>query len=107
MLGDRNAAGDSVQVVAQCIKGMIFLATPFAGSNLAKWGEIVRRIFDVVKKTDQKTLKTLQENSHDLKELGMAFPEVIRKRNRTVNRVEIMFFYETLDTYGSRVGYYK
>ncbi|RAK97066.1 uncharacterized protein BO80DRAFT_448750 [Aspergillus ibericus CBS 121593] len=103
ILGDRNVAGDSVNAIARYIKGIIFLGTPFAGSHLAKWGNFVRAIFNVVKKTDQKTLKTLVEDSNDLKHLGVAFPEVIRKRNETPEKVKVTFFYETLDTFGVRV----
>jgi protein SERAC1 len=104
VLGDRNAQGDDVEAVARNVTGMIFLGTPFAGSNAAKWGELVRKIFNVVKKTDQNTLKTLKENSHDLQELGKAFPEVIRKRNSNAeSKVQIVFFFETLDTGGIRV----
>lgn len=105
VLGERNAMGDSVQTIAEHVKGMIFLGTPFAGSNLAKWGELVRSIFSIVKKTDQNSLKTLKENSNDLKELGMAFPDVIRKRS-SEDKIGIVFFYETLYTYGRRVRHY-
>ncbi|KAJ5610607.1 hypothetical protein N7510_007326 [Penicillium lagena] len=103
VLGDRNAAGDNVEVIAQCIKGIIFLGTPFGGSNLAKWAELVRRIFDTMKKTDQTTLKSLHQNSHELKDLGSAFSDVVRKRNNGQNKIKIVFFYEELDTYGQRV----
>jgi protein SERAC1 len=106
VLGERNATGDSVQSIAEHVSGIVFLGTPFAGSNLAKWADLVRAIFNVVSKTDQTTLKTLKENSHDLKELGTAFPETIRKRNDTAKKIEIVFFYETLDTYGKRVSDY-
>ena len=104
VLGERNIAGDSVQTIAKNVSGMIFLGSPFAGSNLAKWGDLVRAIFDVVRKTDRKTLKILKENSHDLKELGIAFPETIRKRNSTAKKVRIVFFYETLPTNGVMVS---
>ncbi|KAH7200662.1 Alpha/Beta hydrolase protein [Fusarium oxysporum] len=103
VLGDRNATGDSVQVISQHVKGMVFLGTPFSGANAAKWGDLVRKIFNAVKKTDHNTLKTIKENSVDLKKLGEAFQDVIRKRNGTMNKIEIKFFYEELDTYGIRV----
>lgn len=106
VLGERNATGDSVQTIAEHVFGIVFLGTPFAGSNLANWGDLVRAIFNVVRKTDQTTLKTLKENSYDLKELGTAFPETIRKRNNTAKKVRIVFFYETLATYGVMVGWY-
>ncbi|KAK2928296.1 Alpha/Beta hydrolase fold [Fusarium oxysporum f. sp. vasinfectum] len=80
VLGDRNAQGDDVDAVARNVAGMVFLGTPFAGSNAAKWGELVRKIFNV------------------------AFPEVIRKRNSNAeSKVQIVFFFETLDTGGIRI----
>lgn len=94
-----------MQSIAERVHGMVFLGTPFAGSNLAKWGDLVRKIFNVVCKTDQTTLKTLKENSHDLKELGTAFPEVVRKRNSTAKKVRIIFFYETLPTHNIMVSH--
>ncbi|KAH7345939.1 hypothetical protein BKA66DRAFT_433717, partial [Pyrenochaeta sp. MPI-SDFR-AT-0127] len=42
--GDGAAEGDSINSIAQKIKGMIFLGTPFYGSKIAGWGEVVRRI---------------------------------------------------------------
>ncbi|PCD30605.1 hypothetical protein AU210_010285 [Fusarium oxysporum f. sp. radicis-cucumerinum] len=73
IFGDRNAPGDDVEAVARDVAGMVFLGTPFAGSNTAKWGEL-------------------------------AFPEVIRKRNNNAeSKVQIVFFFETLDTGGIRI----
>lgn len=103
VLGDRNAAEDSVAVVSKCIKGTIFLGTPFGGSDQTKWASLVRGIFDVFIKTDKTTLKHLEANGQELKELGSAFSEVMRKRIRGPNRIEIVFFYEELDTYRLRV----
>ena len=66
--GDRAAEGDSISSVAQKIKGMIFLGTPFYGSKIAGWGEAVRRIYSLVQKTDQNTLRNLTLDSKELKE---------------------------------------
>ncbi|EXM04718.1 hypothetical protein NOF04DRAFT_18677 [Fusarium oxysporum II5] len=68
-LGGLERTRHDVEAVARDVAGMVFLGTPFAGSNAAKWGELVRKIFNVVKKTDQNTLKTLKEYSDDLQEL--------------------------------------
>ena len=76
--GDRAAEGDSIRLIAQKIKGMIFLGTPFYGSKIAGWGEVVRRIFNIVKKTDQNTLKSLELDAKELKDLRTGFPEVIK-----------------------------
>ncbi|KAJ3547444.1 hypothetical protein NM208_g1506 [Fusarium decemcellulare] len=77
ILGERNANGDGVEAVAKRVKGLIFL--------------------------DQNTLKILKEESRDLQELGAAFPEVIRKHNSTQDKIHIVFFFETLDTHGTRI----
>ncbi|RKK54344.1 hypothetical protein BFJ67_g4768 [Fusarium oxysporum f. sp. cepae] len=70
IFGDRNAPGDDVEAVARDVAGMVFLGTPFAGSNTAKWGELV----------------------------------LIRKRNNNAeSKVQIVFFFETLDTGGIRI----
>lgn len=97
--GDRAAEGDSIHLIAQKIKGMIFLGTPFYGSKIAGWGEVVRRIFNVVKKTDQNTLKNLELDSKELKDLRTGFPEIIRKRNQTLAKIAVVFFFEKKLTY--------
>jgi hypothetical protein len=97
--GNRAADGDSIRSIAQHIKGMIFLGTPFFGSKIAGWGEIVRRIYSLVQKTDQNTLKHLKLDSEELKDLRLGFPDVIRKRNQTSDKVVVVFFFEKKMTY--------
>ncbi|OCK98531.1 uncharacterized protein K441DRAFT_542499, partial [Cenococcum geophilum 1.58] len=46
--GDRAAKGDSINSIAQIVKGMIFLGTPFYGSKIARWGKVVKRIYSLV-----------------------------------------------------------
>ncbi|KAF2745768.1 hypothetical protein M011DRAFT_478561 [Sporormia fimetaria CBS 119925] len=97
--GNEALEGDCIHSIAQRIKGMIFLGTPFFGSKIAGWGEIVRRIYNLVQKTDQKTLKNLKLDSAELKDLRLGFPEVIRKRNQTSDKVVVVFFFEKKMTY--------
>ncbi|PVH91624.1 hypothetical protein DM02DRAFT_545460 [Periconia macrospinosa] len=97
--GNGATEGDSIRSIAQHIKGMIFLGTPFFGSKIAGWGEIVRRIYSLVQKTDQKTLKNLKLDSEELKDLRLGFPDVIRKRNQTSDKVAVVFFFEKKMTY--------
>ncbi|KAF2682822.1 hypothetical protein K458DRAFT_341710 [Lentithecium fluviatile CBS 122367] len=97
--GNGAAEGDSINSVGQKIKGMIFLGTPFYGSKIAGWGEVVRRIYNLVQKTDQNTLKNLELDSKELKDLRLGFPEVIRKRNQTSAKIVVVFFFEKKMTY--------
>ena len=97
--GDRAAEGDSINLIAQKIKGMIFLGTPFYGSKIAEWGDVVRRIVDLLWRTDRNTLKNLKIDGENLKDLRFGFPEVIRKRNETSTKVAVVFFFEKKTTY--------
>lgn len=97
--GNTAAEGDSIHSIAQCIKGMIFLGTPFYGSKIAGWGEVVRRVYTLVQKTDSKTLKNLELDSKELKDLRLGFPDVIRKRNQTSAKIAVIFFFEKKMTF--------
>jgi protein SERAC1 len=78
---------------------MIFLGTPFYGSKIAGWGEVVRRIYSLVQKTDQNTLKNLKLDSEELRDLRLGFPDVIRKRNENSVKIAAVFFFEKKMTY--------
>lgn len=97
--GNGAAEGDSIHSIAQNIKGMIFLGTPFYGSKIAGWGDVVRRIYSLVQKTDERTLKSLVVDSKELRDLRLGFPEVIRKRNLTPAKIAVVFFFEKKMTY--------
>lgn len=97
--GNGATEGDSINSIAQKVTGMIFLGTPFYGSKIAGWVEVVRRIYSLVQKTDQNTLKNLELDSKELKDLRLGFPEVIRKRNQTSAKIAVVFFFEKKMTY--------
>ncbi|KAI9763965.1 MAG: hypothetical protein M1840_008999 [Geoglossum simile] len=97
--GDGAAEGDSSNSIAQKIKGMLFLGTPFYGSGIAGWGEVVRRIYSLVQKTDQTTLKNLKLDSEELRDLRSGFPDVICERNQASAEVAVFFFFEKKTTY--------
>lgn len=92
--GERDSESDSINRIAQKIKGAIFLGTPFGGSKLAGWAEVMRRLLDLSKKTDQNTLKNLVLDSEKLQYLRRGFPEVVRKRNFTPAKIAVVFFFE-------------
>ncbi|KAH8676802.1 Alpha/Beta hydrolase protein [Tricladium varicosporioides] len=103
VLGEKSDTGDSVSKIAKLIKGMVFLGTPFGGSAVAGWGDLVRKIYTVVKDTDQRTLKFLRRDDLELKGLRSSFPEVIRKRIDSKERVSVVFFFEKKKTSGVEV----
>lgn len=106
-MGDRSADGDNVQIIAKYTRGMVFLGTPFRGSNAAKWTENIRKIVRVLYDTNEANAKDLQKESETLRILGDAFPSVLRKRDlsgNTEERIGTAFFYEQLKTYNVMVG---
>jgi protein SERAC1 len=107
VFGERHTLGDAAQLIAQQLRGMIFLGTPFRGSTLAKPAEIARRILSVFGvNTQESTLKLLGVDSERLKILNVEFPEAMRKRissKKPDDKIDAVFFYETMKTHGVQV----
>ncbi|KAH6674237.1 Alpha/Beta hydrolase protein [Halenospora varia] len=101
--GEKVKEDESISKIAMSIKGMIFLGTPFGGSGGAVWADLARKIFNLVKKTDQKTLKTLKPDSDDLKSLRTEFPNIVSKRREKPEKIGVVFFYERFATYGVEI----
>jgi hypothetical protein len=79
---------------------MLFLGTPFCGSSAANWGDRIRAIFNFVNDTNKYSLSDSKRQPETLQTLDEAFPAVLRKRDRSKNtedRIEAVFFYETLN----------
>jgi hypothetical protein len=103
--GDKANEDESISKIAKSIKGMVFLGTPFGGSGSAVWGDLARKIFNLVKNTDQKTLKILKSDSQDLKRLRTDFPSIVSKRrDNPEERIGVVFFYERFATYKMQVN---
>lgn len=108
-MGARRASGDSASIIAQHTQGMIFFGTPFRGSKGAQPAEIARKILSTFSvATQEKTLKLIGVDSERLNRLNTAFQETIRKRytsDKPEDKIDAMFFYETLPTYGKMVSH--
>ena len=108
VMGARRASEDSAAVIARYTQGLIFFGTPFRGSKGTQPAEMARKIFSAFgANTQEKTLKLLGVDSERLNGLNAAFQETMRKRyasNKPGNKIEAMFFYETLHTYGKMVS---
>ncbi|KAF2011215.1 hypothetical protein BU24DRAFT_397585 [Aaosphaeria arxii CBS 175.79] len=92
--GNQATDGDSIKSISQKIIGMVFLGTPFYGSKIAGWADVARRIFNLVQRTDQTTLRNLTLDSKELKDLRFGFPEIVRQRNQTADKLAVVFFFE-------------
>ncbi|KAF5597596.1 ribonuclease p mrp [Fusarium subglutinans] len=100
--GEHKPENSAEASIARNVRGMVFLGTPFRGSSVAKFAEVVRRVLGLFKvDTQQQTLKLLGVDSERLDELTRAFPQVLNKRISSKDidhRIEVFFFYETLKT---------
>lgn len=108
-MGARRASGDNASIIAKRTQGMIFFGTPFRGSKGAQPAEIARKILSAFGvDTQEKTLKLLGVDSERLNGLNTAFQETMRKRytsDKPEDKIDAMFFYETLLTYGKMVSH--
>ena len=109
VMGARRASGDNASLIARYTQGLIFFGTPFRGSKGAQPAEIARKILSAFGvNTQEKTLKLLGVDSEKLNQLNAAFQETMRKRftsREPEDKIEAMFFYETLHTYGRMVSH--
>ena len=107
-MGARRASGDNASIIARYTQGLIFFGTPFRGSKGAQPVEFARRILSAFGvNTQEKTLKLLGVDSESLTALNAAFQETMRKRytsKKPEDKIDAMFFYETLKTHGIMVS---
>jgi hypothetical protein len=62
---DSSGAEESFQAIRSSTRGVIFFATPHAGSDLADWGELIRRIAGIFTVTSSSLLAALNAQSDD------------------------------------------
>ncbi|MGK7883579.1 MAG: esterase/lipase family protein [Crocosphaera sp.] len=92
-----RVAQDSKEPILDQVKGVVFLATPHVGSDLAKLGEIARIIsFNSLQVT--KSVKELESHNAGLRELD----DWYRKKAEPL-RILTLPFYEMYDTWGCKV----
>ncbi|KAJ6035826.1 Alpha/Beta hydrolase protein [Penicillium herquei] len=100
--GERREESSNARAITRCLRGMIFLGTPFRGSGSAKPAETIRRVMSFMGiHTQQETLKLLGRDSERLDELTRAFPDVLNKRRTSQDpddQLQAFFFYETKKT---------
>jgi hypothetical protein len=102
-MGHRSAPDDNVSIVANQTRGIIFLATPIYGSAVAKWGEALRNLVGLVTNTNPNLIKSLG-NREKLRELSVAFSEVLGTRDVEGRRINVAFLIEMLKTEILKIG---
>ncbi|KAJ4300818.1 hypothetical protein N0V90_002906 [Kalmusia sp. IMI 367209] len=65
----RAAKGNSINSIALKTNGIIFLGTPFHGSQTSRWSEIVKWIHNINQEFAQKSLEDLELDSEELNDL--------------------------------------
>ncbi|KAK7189586.1 uncharacterized protein CC84DRAFT_1163034 [Paraphaeosphaeria sporulosa] len=95
-------ANETAQKLTDNTIGMIFLGTPFAGSDKASWGEMAAKfvtLFGV--QTKDTDIKDLNERSARLIDINLDFDTFIkgRDRDRKHGPVEIVCYYEADPTF--------
>jgi hypothetical protein len=106
-MGDRSPNEANAQKINKHTQGMIFLGTPFEGSNKANWTKKCRQIIGLFMETSKKNLEDLEKGSSTLYELGDAFPTILSKREQpgsSEGRIQTAFFYEQFNTNGLMVS---
>ncbi|TVY39476.1 Vegetative incompatibility protein HET-E-1 [Lachnellula subtilissima] len=73
--GEKN-----LEKIFQSTIGIIFMGTPHAGADLAKWGHAVARYLNIVRKTNSAILDVLRRESDVLTSVQQQFQQLLCKR---------------------------
>ena len=92
---------DDVERLSDNTGALMFMGTPFEGSNTAKWTGLFEKLVELIPmaKTNKTLLDHLQTDSHDLRALGEEFPEWLANRERPgKGRIRVICFFEEFAT---------
>ena len=77
--------------------GILFVATPHAGSSLATWAARLAKSLNIVKRTNSDLVAVLRDDSEVLERIQNEFPNMLRRREEDgQSPVKITCFYEEL-----------
>jgi hypothetical protein len=81
--------------------GIIFMGTPHAGANLAKWAAVLANLAKIAKSTNQDIVEALKPGSQVLAGLEQEFHRMLEKRRRDGNpALKVFCMYEELPVTG-------
>ncbi|SPO07258.1 uncharacterized protein DNG_09952 [Cephalotrichum gorgonifer] len=97
-LGD---GADSMSIIANNTRGIVFLGTPFQGTRVAPWGKIVNAIASVTRKDPTQKVESPDQKSEMLNTLVNSFASVLHQRKRDKREITVTFFHETKKLHGN------
>ena len=100
-LGDGT---DNISIIANNTRGMVFLGTPFHGSPIATWGNIISTMVSVLLRTDTQKVRDLDQKSDKLQNLAESFASVLIQRGENNKKINVSFFHETKKLHGVLVS---
>ncbi|OJJ68325.1 hypothetical protein ASPBRDRAFT_134181 [Aspergillus brasiliensis CBS 101740] len=101
--GNRSSPSDNTQIISQHVRGIVFLGTPFCGSEIANWVSRFHKVADYIFESNKANISDLKSKSDTLQHLIEEFANVLRKRDNTDDSILTTFFYEQLKTQGVMV----
>ncbi|OMP88505.1 Protein SERAC1, partial [Diplodia seriata] len=96
-LSRANGTDSQKDKIADRTIGVMFLGTPFEGSEKAKWAATALRLLSLVSSTNDEKVKDLEERSAKLVSINDAFYKYWRSRDRSrvkKNFLEVACFFE-------------
>lgn len=81
-------------MLLDAVKGIIFLGTPHAGSDLAKWGNVLTGIASIFSKPNRDILRVLTPGSEMLAAVQQDFHTMLDTRRDIGKKMKIFCFYE-------------
>jgi len=76
------------------VRGILFLGTPHAGSDLAKWGMILTGMVKLFRKANREIVRPLEPCSTELAYIQQEFHTMLDSRRKNGQEMEIFCFYE-------------
>jgi protein SERAC1 len=103
-LWQNDNAGKEEQALTDNVVGIIFLGTPFAGSQKATWGDIGLKIVKALGTTKDTDVKDLKERSARLVTINEEFDKFTQRRdrkekNKALPPVRVVCYFEEQPTY--------
>ena len=83
--------------IEEQVRRLVFLGTPFHGSDKAKWAATARKFMGILPMVgiNKELLEDLEKDSWPLMEIGQSFPKYLRDRSeKPASKIEIFCFVE-------------